>query len=64
MVLMNRFAGQPWRHRHKEQTCGQEGWGKERLGPMERGAWKHTPPHVRESVGICCMRQGTHTGAL
>ena len=22
MVLMNRFAGQQWRHRHREQTYG------------------------------------------
>ena len=22
MVLMNLFAGQQWRHRHREQTCG------------------------------------------
>ena len=23
MVLMNLFAGQQWRRRHREQTCGQ-----------------------------------------
>ena len=22
MILMNLFAGQEWRHRHREQTCG------------------------------------------
>ena len=28
-VLMNVFAGQQWRHRLREQTCGPEGreWG-------------------------------------
>ena len=30
MVLMNLFAGQQWRHRHKEQTCGHG--EKERVG--------------------------------
>ena len=30
MVLMNLFAGQQWRHRHKEQTCGHG--KKERVG--------------------------------
>ena len=27
MVLMKLFAGQQWRHRHREQTYGQEGRG-------------------------------------
>ena len=27
MVLMNPFAGQQWRHRHREQTCGPS-WGR------------------------------------
>ena len=26
MVLMNLFAGQQWRHRHREQTY-ERGWG-------------------------------------
>ena len=25
-VLINLFAGQQWRHRHREQTCGGGGW--------------------------------------
>ena len=25
MVLMNLFAGQQWRHRHREHTCGHGG---------------------------------------
>ena len=27
MVMMKLFAGQQWRHRHREQTYGREGWG-------------------------------------
>ena len=27
MVLMNLFAGQQWRCRHREQTCGHSGGG-------------------------------------
>ena len=41
MVLMNLFAGQQWRHRHREQMYGHAGWGKERTGGMERVTWKH-----------------------
>ena len=39
-VLMNLPAGQQWRHRHREQIYG-HGWGKERVGRIERIAWKH-----------------------
>ena len=28
MVLMNFFAGQQWRNRHREQTYGHEGEGR------------------------------------
>ena len=32
MVLLNLFAGQQWRYRHKVQTCGhsreRRGWGE------------------------------------
>ena len=45
MVLMNLFAGQQWRCRHGEQTCGLRE-GKERAGQMERVAWKHTRYHM------------------
>ena len=27
-ILMNLFAGQPWRHRHSEQICGHGGQDK------------------------------------
>ena len=38
-------AGQQWRRKHTEWTCGCS-WGKERLGRIERVAWKHTHYHV------------------
>ena len=28
MVLMNLFAGQQWRNRHREQIYGHRGWGE------------------------------------
>ena len=31
MILMNLFAEQRWRHRHREQTYGQ-GWGRRGKG--------------------------------
>ena len=31
MILMNLFAEQRWRHRHREQTYGQ-GWGRGERG--------------------------------
>ena len=34
MVLMNSFAGQQWRNRHREQTYGLGGGGEEREGEM------------------------------
>ena len=64
--LMNLFSGQQWRHRHRERTYGYGGWGKERVGWMERVTWKHIHYHMwnRQPMGICCMPWGTHTGAL
>ena len=46
MVLMNVFAGQQWRHRHREQTCGHGGKGNERVRQLEKVAWKHIPCHT------------------
>ena len=37
MVLMNLFAGQQWRRRHREQTVE----GRERMGQTGGVAWKH-----------------------
>ena len=49
MVLMNRFAGQQWRHRPKEQTYGhrQGGEWKERVGQMESSVEAYTLPYVK-----------------
>ena len=45
IVLMNLFAGQQWRCRHREQTYGHGRVGrKERVGLTERVAWKQ-PRH-------------------
>ena len=30
MVPMNLFAGEQWRHRHREHTCGHSGEGEGR----------------------------------
>ena len=49
MVLMELFAGQQCRHRHREQTYGR-GWrvgGKERVGYMEKVTWKLILPYVK-----------------
>ena len=43
MVPMNLFTAQQCRHRHREQTCGHFE-GKEKVGQIERVAWKHTLP--------------------
>ena len=36
-VLVNLFAGQKWKHKHREQTCGLGGGGrKESVERVER----------------------------
>jgi len=40
MDMMSLFAGQQWKHRHREQTYGW-GRGRKEVGSMERVAWKH-----------------------
>ena len=48
MVLMNLFAGQQWRNRHREQTYGHGGEERrERVRRMERVTWKLTIPYVK-----------------
>ena len=47
MVLMNLFAGQEWRHRHRKQTCGHNG------GRRGRDDWKsniatYTLPYIKQ----------------
>ena len=47
MLLMKVFAGQQWRHRHREQING-HGSGQERKGGcMETVTWKLTLPYVK-----------------
>ena len=49
MVLMNLFAGQQWRCRHREQAYGGE--GMEVGGRMERVTWKqHRCPSTDEWI--------------
>ena len=43
-VPKNLFAGQQWRCRYREQTCGHE--GEVVGGQMERVAWKHINGHM------------------
>ena len=38
MVLMKLFAGQQWRHRHREQTYGAGGMGEEEEGEIGRAS--------------------------
>ena len=60
MVLMNLFSGQQWRLRHKEQTYGHRA-GKERVGRMERVAWKHpskiVSPNFDKFETKLCLRE-------
>ena len=46
MVLMNLFARQQWRNRHREQTYG-HGERRERVRCMERVTWKLTLAYVK-----------------
>ena len=48
MAVMNLFAGQQWRNRHREQTYGYGGEERrERVRGMERVTWKLTIPYVK-----------------
>ena len=51
LLLLNLFAGQPWRTDSWTQ-CGKE------RGRVDRGAWKHIRYQLRnrQPVGICCGR--------
>ena len=65
MALMNLFSGQQRRKRHKEWTYGQ---GGRRGGEGEMYGEKNTEIYSimckTQKTGICCMTQGTQTGAL
>ena len=46
-VLLNLFAGQQWRHGHREDVWTEwRGGGKERVGQTERVALKHRLYHI------------------
>ena len=48
MVVMKLFAGQQWRHRHREQTYGHSvSRRKERVKCMEKATWKLKIPYVK-----------------
>ena len=47
MGLMKLFAGQQWRHRHREQTYGHGRRRKDRAGSIETVAWKLILPYVK-----------------
>ena len=63
MILMNLVVGQQWQCRQREQTYGhRQGPGGQR---GESGMDVYTLTYVnRQPMGICCMTQGTQTGAL
>ena len=47
MVLMSLFAGQQWRLRHREQTCGHSG-GREGGTNGERSMETYTRTYVKQ----------------
>ena len=67
MVLMNLSAGQQWRCRHREETYGQGRVEEEGEGEVNGGSSveAYILTYVRrQPIGICCVAQGTQTGAL
>ena len=46
MVLTNLFAGQQWRHRHREQTYGHGAREEGEGGMYERVTWNQTHHHM------------------
>ena len=64
MVLMDLFAGQQWRHRHRKQTCGHSGEGEDGVD-WENSTETYTLPYVKQIVsGICCVPEGAHLVSL
>ena len=47
MVLMNLFAGQQWRCRHREQTCGHRRWEGEGGMNGETNMETYTLPYIK-----------------
>ena len=50
-VLRNLFAGQQWRHRHREQTYGHGGGVKGREGRMESSMETYKLSYVKQIAG-------------
>ena len=46
MVLMNLFAEQQWRHRHREQTCGHGKEGTNEQVPRIESSMENTHCHM------------------
>ena len=68
MVLKNLCTGQQWRNRQRTMDMGR--W-EERVRCMERATyislttWKLILPCVKQiAMEICCLSQGTQTGAV
>ena len=59
MVLKNLFTGQQWRNRHREQT-----YGHGERGGEDEIYGENTMETYITICKICCMSQGTQTGAL
>ena len=66
IALMNLFAGQQWRCRHREQTYGYRGFGEEGEDGTngESNKETYTIPYVQQPVRISCMTQEVQSGAL
>ena len=63
---MNLFSGEQRRNRHREQTWGHSGRRGGRRGAVWGEQHRNLQCHMynRHPMGICCMTQGTQTGAL
>ena len=64
MILMNLFAEQQWRHRHREQTCGHSGEGEGGTNWKSDGETYILPYINQIAMGICCRIHGAQIGSL
>ena len=63
MILKNLFTGQQWRHREQSYGHGERGWEGEVYGESNMETCI-TICKIDSQLGICCLSQGTQTGAL
>ena len=54
MVLINLFAGQQWRCRHREQICEHGQGRREEDKRRQQHGNTHTPAYGKQPVGLCC----------